>query len=202
VHRGRLVDHGPARYQFNSREEDSYYVLLHTARGEEYVWGKDLQRALENSLSKAREDQEVIVRQTGSEVVTVRRPVLDSEGRTMDETEVKTHRHRWSVETTEFLASRATLAAVVRDAEVAPADGTKKHPELAGTYDKLHAAKLVADHQNYTKSDAERFLSRIRETLAQEIEQGEPLSAAVDRARFRGPASTPRTHQRVQERVL
>ena len=202
LYRGRLLDHGAAHYRFDPREDNSYFVLLETGRGEEYVWGKDLERALDSSLSRAQPGQDVIIRQSGSDPVTVSRPVRDADGRVTEEHAVRTQRHRWSIETQDFLAERQRLADVVRDPRITPTDGALNHPELAGTYDELYAAKLVAANQPFTKEDAERFVSRIRESIAQEIERGEPLSPPIQRARFRGDASSLRTHQQVQERVL
>ena len=202
MYRGRLLDHGAAHYRFDPREDESYFVLLETERGEEYVWGKDLERALESSLSRATPGQDVIVRQSGSVPVTVSRPIRDADGRITEEHAVRTRRHRWSVETQDFLAERQRLADVVRDPRITPTDGVMKHPELAGTYDELYAAKLVAANQPFSKEDAERFVGRIRESIAQEIERGEALSPPIQRARFRSDTAAPRTHQRVQERVL
>ena len=202
IYRGRLLDHGAAHYRFDPREDASYFVLLETERGEEYVWGKDLGRALESSLSRATEGQAVVVRHSGSEPVTVSRHVRDGDGRVTGEQAVRTLRHRWSIETQDFLAEREQLAAVVRDPRITPTQGVSNHPELAGTYDELYAAKLVAANQPFTKEEAERFVGRVRESIAQEIERGEPLSPPVQRARFRGEAASPRTHQQVQERVL
>jgi hypothetical protein len=203
VYRGRLLDHGEANYNFDPREEQSFYVLLETPDGEKLLWGKDLERALEKSLSKARENQEVVVRQVGAKPVTVRRPVRDEEGVVIDQREVKTYLNRWLVETKDFLNERARLAAVVRDVSINAKTAVAKHPELAGTYGELHAARLVALHQNYSHpADIDRFVDRTRENIAQEIERGEPLSAPLDRARYRGASNSPRTHQRAQERVL
>jgi putative DNA primase/helicase len=204
IYRGRLIDHGVDRYQFDPRQEESYYVVLDTPRGEQLIWGKDLQRAFEESLSHVREGQDVLVRQLGAKPVTVKRPVRDAEGQTIDHTEVKTHLNRWSVETEDFLKERAKLAEVVRDVGIDAKAAVLKHPELAGTYGDLHAARLVALHQNYKHpSDIDRFVNRTREAIAQEIERGEALSPPIARARYQGQSpSAPRTQQRVQERVL
>jgi len=205
VYRGRLIDHGVARYQFDPRnEEDSYYVILETPNGEQAIWGKDLQRAVEQSLSNVQEGQDVAVRQWGAKPVTVRRPVLDADGRIVDHTEVKTHLNRWSIESEAFLNERARLAEVVRDVGIDAKSAVAKHPELVGTYGELHAARLVALQQNYrSAADVDRFINRTREAIAQEIERGEALSPPLTRARYVNASSkTPREQQRAQERVL
>jgi len=205
VYRGRLIDHGADRYQFDPRKEESYYLVLENPEGEQPpIWGKDLERALKESLSHVREGQDVVVRQMGAKPVTVKRPVLDADGQVIDHTEVKTHLNRWLVETDDFLKERAKLAEVVRDVGIDAKAAVLKHPELAGTYGDLHAARLVALQQNYKHpADIDRFVNRTREAIAQEIERGEALSPPLVRARYQGQSpNAPRTQQRVQERVL
>jgi hypothetical protein len=85
---------------------------------------------------------------------------------------------------------------------IEPKRAVAQHPELAGTYSELHAARLVALQQNYRHpADLERFVNRTREAIAQEIERGEPLSAPLVKARYRGTPS-PRAYEQVQERTL
>lgn len=204
VYRGRLIDHGADRYQFDPRQEESYYVILDTPQGEELIWGKDLQRAIEQSLSHAREGQDVVVRHKAAKPVTVNRPVRDEQSQIVTHTRVKTHLNTWSVETEEFVRERAKLAEVVRDVGIDAKSAVAQHPELAGTYGDLHAARLVALQQNYKHpTDIERFVNRTREAIAQEIEKGDPLSALLTRARYQGHSPTsPRAQQRTQERAL
>lgn len=203
VYRGRLVDHGIDRYQFDPRNEESYYVILDTPdHGEQMIWGKDLQRALEQSLSKPRDGEEVVVRQLGAKPVTVSRPVRDPEGQVITQTQVKTHLNRWLVETEEFLRERKKLAEVVRDVGIDPKRAVSQHPELAGTYGELHAARLVALQQHYRHpADVDRFVTRTREAIAQEIERGEPLSPPLVKARYHG-SPTQRAHEQIQQRTL
>jgi hypothetical protein len=205
VYRGRLVDHGIERYQFDPRQDESYFVVLNTPdRGELVIWGKDLERALNQSLSKPREGDEVVARQLGARPVTVSRPVRDEQGQVVTQTQVKTHLNRWLVETDTFLRERETLAAVVRDVGIDAKKAVAQHPELAGTYSDLYAARLVALQQNYRHpADLERFVNRTREAIAQEIERGEPLTAPLVKARYQSPtASSPRVHDRQQDRTL
>src|SRR5277367_2505096 len=63
VHLGRLIDHGAANYQHDPRADLSYFVKIETPEGERTLWGKDLERALAQSLSHAKPGSEVIVRQ-------------------------------------------------------------------------------------------------------------------------------------------
>jgi len=200
---GRLIDHGAANYQFDRHADLSYYVKIETLEGEQTLWGKDLQRAVEQSLSRPSPGDEVVVRQLGTKPVTVNRPVRDEEGRIVDRAQVQTHLNRWSVERSDFLKERERVAQIVRDPSIDAKTAASKRPELAGTYTELHAAKLIAQELFVYPADRERFITRVREAIADEIERGEPLSAP----RVRGPAprqqtNPDRTLDRAQERVL
>ena len=182
----------------------SYFVRIETADGERTLWGKDLERAVEQSLSRAGPGDAVVVRQLGAKPVTVIRPVRDEEGRIVDRTEVQTHLNRWSVERAEFLKERAQVAEIVRDPSIDARTAAAKRPELAGTYMELHAAKLIAQDLFVHPADRERFITRVREAIADEIERGEPLSAPRVRTRTQDQERhhPPRSPDRAQERVL
>ena len=201
VHAGRLLDHGTANYRHDRHADLSYFVKIDTPDGERTLWGKDLERAIGQSLSRAKPGDEVVVRQLGAKPVTVIRAVRDEEGRIVERTQVQTHLNRWSVEREDFLKERAHLAQLVRDPSIDAKAGTAKRPELAGTYTELHAAKLIAQELFAHPADRERFITRVREAIADEIERGEPLSAP--RIRTKDPKQyPPRTPDRAQERVF
>ena len=203
VHAGRLLDHGTANYRHDARADLSYFVKIDTPDGERTLWGKDLERALGQSLSRAKPGDEVVVRQLGAKPVTVIRPVRDEEGRIVERTQVQTHLNRWSVERADFLRERAQVAQIVRDPSIDAKTGAAKRPELAGTYTELHAAKLIAEELFAHPADRERFITRVREAIADEIERGEPLSAPRVRTRTKDLSQyPPRTPDRAQERVL
>jgi putative DNA primase/helicase len=203
VHAGQLIDHGAANYRHDARADLSYFVKIDTPDGEHTLWGKDLERALGQSLSRAKPGDEVVVRQLGSKPVTVIRPVRDEEGRIVNRTQVQTHLNRWSVERADFLQDRAQSAKIVRDPSIDARTASAKRPELAGTYTELQAAKLIAQELFTHPADRERFITRVREAIADEIERGEPLSAPRVRNRTRDLSQyPPRTPDRAQERVL
>src|SRR3984957_3317011 len=203
VHAGRLIDHGASNYRHDARADLSYFVKIDTPDGERTLWGKDLERALGQSLSRAKPGDEVVVRQLGAKPVTVIRPVRDEEGRIVERTQVQTHLNRWSVERADFLNERAQVAQIVRDPSIDPKTGAAKRPELAGTYTELPAAKLIAQELFAHPADRERFITRVREAIADEIERGEPLSAPRVRTRTKDLSQyPPRTPEHAQERVL
>jgi hypothetical protein len=199
VHAGRLIDHGTANYRHDARADLSYFVKIDTPDGERTLWGKDLERALGKSLSRAKPGDEVVVRQLGAKPVTVIRPVRDEEGRIVERTQVQTHLNRWSVERADFLKERVQVAQIVRDPSIDAKAGAAKRPELAGTYTELHAAKLIAEELFAHPADRERFILRVREAIADEIERGEPLSAPRVRTRTKDLSQYP---DRAQQRVL
>jgi hypothetical protein len=203
VQAGRLIDHGAANYRHDARADLSYFVKIDTPDGERTLWGKDLERALGQSLSRAKPGDEVVVRQLGAKPVTVIRPVRNEEGRIVERTQVQTHLNRWSVERADFLQDRAQSAKIVRDPSIDARTAAAKRPELAGTYTELQAAKLIAQELFTHPADRERFITRVREAIADEIERGEPLSAPRVRNRTQDQQQgRPRTPERAQERVL
>ncbi len=203
VQAGRLIDHGTANYQFDRHAGLSYFVKLETPEGERTLWGKDLERALERSLSRASIGQEVVIRQLGAKPVTIIRPVRDEAGRIVERTQVQTHLNRWSVERADFIRERAQVAEIVRDPSIDARTGAAKRPELAGTYTELHAAKLIAQELFTHPADQERFVTRVREAIADEIGRGEPLSAPRIKSRTPGrPQTQIRAPERAPDRVL
>ena len=203
VYRGRLVDYGAASFQFNPREPASFYLRLQTSAGEQVLWGRDLERAIGKSLSQVKAGDEVAVRQVGERPVTIRRPRLDEDGRVQGEESVVAYRNRWLVEREDFLQSRAQLARTVRDPQSDPKQAARQRPELTGTFLELRAAELVAKEAYADLRDQARFVSRVREAIAAEIERGEPLSAVRVRQpeRYREPAGA-RKPERSALRVL
>lgn len=201
VYIGRLIKRAPAPYRHDPNENPSYYLTLQTGDREWKLWGKDLERAMNDSLSKAKVGDEISARFLGSEPVTVTRPVRDEHGQVVRETVIQTHLNRWSIETTAFLRERAELAKVVRDAAMTPEAAVRRHPLLKGTYTDLRVAELKAQQQYQDPADQQRFLATTRERLARSVERGEPLP--VTRVQPRAQTRNSRQERDlVQERVL
>jgi hypothetical protein len=195
--------HGIGARNFDPLEEPSYFVRLETSGGPQVLWGKDLQRAIQQSLSKAVVGDQVTLRDRGEQAITVSRPIRHPDGNLGKDTRVKTHLSQWSVETVEFLRDRTEVARWVRDANVDPRTAIAKYPALAGTYIELHAAKLKAKEQFKAPADQDRFLTTVRQKLADSIERGEPLTTARVQSPTRSPGqTTPRKRERQQERTL
>jgi Large polyvalent protein-associated domain 7 len=175
-HSGVLLAHGPAPYRHDPHEPMSYVVRVETRAGEQEVWGVDLERALRESLSRATIGDEVVLRAVGRERVMVRaesrEPTRESAGAHARET----HRNRWQVETRAFLLQRKEAAQVLRDPDIEASLASQRHPQLLGAYLQLQAAELAAK-QFRDVEDRRRFMSMVREALAQGVARGEPLPA-------------------------
>ena len=184
---GTLVDHGPAPYHHNPREPMSYFVKLETAGGQRVIWGVDLQRAFKQSLTQPKIGDAVGLRAVRQEPVTVKTAQRDEQGELTGQEDLQTHRNRWIVEKGDFFSSRAAAAQTLRDTRVDPKQAVKAHPELAGTYLQMQAAKLAA-RRFRDPQDQQRFVTQVRSALADSIARGEPL--APMRLRERSGART------------
>ncbi len=181
---GRLTEHGRANYQFRTDENASYHVKLHTRRGAQTLWGKDLERAVSSGETRPKVGELVGARRIGREAVTVtaRRRVAD--GRIVTEEAHHAHRTRWVVEKVQFFAERARLARRLRDEQADVRETMRVHPELKSTFLSVRAAEDFAARRIADPKDRERFLSLMREAMAASIQKGEPLPTV----RLRNPS--------------
>jgi hypothetical protein len=170
---GRLLDHGKDTYRHDPDAEPSYFVRLGIPGGYREIWGKDIERAVAKSLTQPQVGDDVILRRTGRDAVTVKRAERDAQGQ-VNHKEVETYRNRWVLEKREFFDRRAAAAQIVRDESIAPREAARQHPELAGTYLNLRAAELAAQRLR-DPEDQRRFVSQVRAALADAVERGEPL---------------------------
>jgi hypothetical protein len=192
---GRLVDHGRANYLHNPKDPMSYYVRVETDRGDREIWGVDLERAFRESLSRPTLGDQITVRAQGRDPVGVGTLERDNEGRIVGKQEIATHRNRWLVERNDFLAERAAAAQVFRDAKVKAADAIEAHPELAGSYLLLQAAKLGAERDIRNPEDRTRFVVLARGMIAEAIERGQPLEPVRLRERSAKRDETNKTRE-------
>lgn len=195
---GKLIDHGRATYQHDPRQPMSYFVKLETPRGDRIIWGVDLERAFKESLTKPQAGEEVGLRAVRQDAVKVKKAARGADGKVAGMRELKTHRNRWLVETREFFEARAQAARTVLDTTVAPKLAVKQHPELVGTYLQMHAAELAAKRFR-DPEDRERFVAKVRLTLADSVARGEPLPPV--RLRERSRERTPQIQERDSPQV-
>ncbi|MDH2328318.1 MobF family relaxase [Cereibacter sp. SYSU M97828] len=83
---GTLKDFGPAPYQNDPKNKESYYVTVQTAGSEHTIWGVDMKRAIE--AAEVQKGDSVYLSRTGDQAVTV----TDKAGQQID-----TRRNSWQV---------------------------------------------------------------------------------------------------------
>jgi hypothetical protein len=89
---GEILEHGQAKYKFDNKQQNSYYVKLKTESGTETVWGVNLQKELEDKKI----GDKVTVKYTGKEKVNVNVPELQPDGTTKFK-QITTDRNNFSV---------------------------------------------------------------------------------------------------------
>lgn len=92
---GTIVGHGPAQYGHDAQAQNSYFVTVETAKGEQTVWGVDLARAIEQS--DARTGNAVALIQRANEGVTVQSPVRNETGEVVGTEPHAVRRNVWEV---------------------------------------------------------------------------------------------------------
>lgn len=115
---GKLVEHGQAPFEFDKKNESSYYARLATPQGEKVVWGVDIQRAI--SESKAQRGDDIALAFQGTKPVTVSVKDRDAEGKVVGTKTIETHRNAWAAEKVEKIqeaAREALQAAASRTAQ-------------------------------------------------------------------------------------
>lgn len=96
THFGKLLEHGPARYQFDPNNDPNYFATLETPGGRQTIWGVDLERALQDSGAAIGDG--IVLSQRGSRQVAVTAPERDASGQPTGRREaISAQRHRWEV---------------------------------------------------------------------------------------------------------
>jgi hypothetical protein len=193
---GRMLEHGPAPYHRDPSQQNSYFVRLATQDGEREIWGVDLEQAIRHSLSAAKVGDDVTVRAVGREPVSVPRKGLTHDGHASSDEPLATHRNRWRIERSDFIAARGRAAAVFKDEGITAQEGVKNYPELQGSYLKLQAAKLGAERDVKDVRERARLVTRARALIADSIERGDPLEPV----RLRDPVGREQELRREPER--
>lgn len=104
IETGRLIEHGPAKYNFDPKEKDSYYVKLETEKGEKVIWGKDLQRAMKDANTKPSETVSLTLK--GAKEVEVEANVRDKDGKVVGTQTIEAQRNKWEVNSADLGITR------------------------------------------------------------------------------------------------
>jgi Large polyvalent protein-associated domain 7 len=106
VYAGTLKEHGGAPYEFNDKNEKSYYVKLEDSYGkQQHVWGVHLPEALKKGDAKI--GDEIFVAFQGRNPVTIKVADRDADGKVTGHHEVTTHRNTWAVNRFDTLSEQA-----------------------------------------------------------------------------------------------
>ncbi|ECU6086054.1 MULTISPECIES: LPD7 domain-containing protein [Enterobacterales] len=156
---GKLVEHGAAPYEHKKDNKDNYYVTLENADGKQSTtWGVDLQRAM--AEGEAQPGDHVELENLGRKAVTVEKDVKDETGKVVKKETINTFRNSWQVK-----------ADAIRDQERPAREIVKEHPDLVNEITAVKLAEKVSQSMN--ADDKERFMSRVRDKLADKVASGE-----------------------------
>ncbi|EPZ8531009.1 LPD7 domain-containing protein [Salmonella enterica] len=156
---GKLIEHGAAPYEHKKDNKDNYYVTLENADGKQSTtWGVDLQRAM--AESEAQPGDHVELENLGRKAVTVEKDVKDETGKVVKKETINTFRNSWQVK-----------ADAIRDQERPAREIVKEHPDLVNEITAVKLAEKVSQSMN--ADDKERFMSRVRDKLADKVASGE-----------------------------
>ncbi|EOJ4626575.1 LPD7 domain-containing protein [Escherichia coli] len=156
---GKLVEHGAAPYEHKKDNKDNYYVTLENADGKQSTtWGVDLQRAM--TESEAQPGDHVELENLGRKAVTVEKDIKDETGKVVKKETINTFRNSWQVK-----------ADAIRDQERPAREIVKEHPDLVNEITAVKLAEKVSQSMN--ADDKERFMSRVRDKLADKVASGE-----------------------------
>ncbi|WP_198266668.1 LPD7 domain-containing protein [sulfur-oxidizing endosymbiont of Gigantopelta aegis] len=156
---GTLVQHGKAPYQFNEKNNQSYFVTLKDANGKEHTtWGVDLERVM--TENKIEPGQEISLKNEGRKPVTIKEPIRNEKGEITGHKEIQTNRNIWELK-----------ADKIRHSE--PEDLAKEHPDLINEIAAIKVAEKFSQDKFNNTEDQQRFVSSVRENLAKNLEQGQ-----------------------------
>ena len=120
VHVGQVISHGPDHYEFDKKNEQSYYVKLQTVAGEKVIWGVDLRRALTDDKIKVGES--VAIEHRGMQPVTVVVKDRDATGNVIGEHEEAVKRNTWHAVNVDQPRRDAMKAAAVEPTKQGPTE--------------------------------------------------------------------------------
>jgi putative DNA primase/helicase len=92
---GAIKAHGKAHYKFDEKESMSYYVTLVNGKQEKTIWGKDLERAVQNA--GVDKDRLIYAKCNGFKDVTVTAPVRDKDNNILRYEPIQARRNEWEI---------------------------------------------------------------------------------------------------------
>jgi hypothetical protein len=194
---GRLLAHGLEPYRSNPRKKLVYFIRIDTRKGPRTIWAQDLKRAMEQSRTQPKVGDQVVLRRVPSECLPVDPQSRNAEDPALNEQGPLTRRQGWVIETRDFFEARARAAETLRNPAIKSTEGVRRHPELAGYYLALSAARITAGGFRHPP-DRMRFIEGIRSKLAECIARGDPFQHVHLQGRPEGHPKLERGHPPVR----
>jgi hypothetical protein len=169
---GRLLAHGKAPYHFEQGNADSYFVRLQTSYGRQVLWGKDLERAVQESKSRVKEGDAVGVR-------IRHREKLEGDRRF----------NHWEVEKAIFIVQQRRVAQEILENPITARRAGEHGATITGSYLLIRGAEMLAQVQYTNDADRKRFVDKVRE------------AAGVKRNEFENRAAVTRGTERDENRL-
>jgi hypothetical protein len=164
---GVLVAHGPAPFNHDDKQNDSYYATVRTEDGERTVWGLDIERAI--GESGVQPGQRIELEKGGSKTVTALQRQFDEKGTELAPKSVESRRNEWLVFSPDVPGlptreQREALASARRDADERRQINEARERFLSGDW------KYSKEQQKTLNEARERIKAQAaREVLRDEI---------------------------------
>ncbi len=205
-----MVSHGADHYEFDKKNEQSYYVKLQTVAGEKVIWGVDLRRALADDKIKVGES--VAIEHRGMQPVTIVVKDRDATGNVIGEHEEAVKRNTWhavrvdqlrreAVKSTALEAKQGPSAEPVADApfQARTSRANRHEPQVLQAFEKaLDTKKVPEELRPAARAEARKQLD-VRMSYGQAVKVAIYDPAAPSREAQRAvqvPQQQNREHQR------
>jgi len=203
---GELLEHGPARYQFQDSGSPSYFIKLRTFENEvgarrRLQEARDAERPIDGrterrpwtpddggvrtlwgtDLKRAVEQSKSRV-QIGQIVAArvVGRDRLEPDPKRSGQDGRVFYKNRWEVETPQFIRQRQQFARAVNDSYQGARRQGGNDPEAQALYLIHEGARRLAEHRYPNPDDQQRFLARVRNFLEVSPEREVLIARAVE----------------------
>ena len=95
-----LLAHGNAKYLYDDKNENSYYVRFLDKGTEKTVWGVDLERAI--TEANANIGDRLTIARDGQRTVTVNSPIHDELGKVIGTEQKEAKRNAWRIQAAKY----------------------------------------------------------------------------------------------------
>ena len=105
-----LLAHGNAKYLYDDKNENSYYVRFLDKGTEKTVWGVDLERAI--TEANANIGDRLTIARDGQRTVTVNSPIHDELGKVIGTEQKEAKRNAWRIQAAKYRPKAAEVAII------------------------------------------------------------------------------------------